>query len=439
MENMKRIKCLCIVCILLVTANIFGQRISVSGTEFRVNDNRIWLNGTNTPWDNWNDFGGDFDYNWWNNEFQQLQELHINCTRIWITCNGDNHGIIINNDGSISGVTATFWSDVDRLMEIAQSKQIYLMIALISFDHTKPGNTNADKWINMYNSATNRQTFVDNYAVPFVNRYKNNPYFFAIDVGNELEWVWENHGVNSSNVIDLITRVVDGVHANSDVLVCQGWGAGIKYNTSAHGGSGNYLVNVNVDFYNIHYYDWQNQWFGNPFDRSPEYYRMNTKPCIIGETPARGAAGYTSRQCYQKAFENGWQGLMVWTSNGVDGNGDKMDSKPGTDWIYTNYPDLVKVKTQETGTNLDEFQLFQNFPNPFNTDTIIKYTLKSRSDTRLTVYDLSGCKLKTFSFKDQDAGENSVRFQSAGLASGIYICKLVAGSGEQSRKMVLLR
>ena len=106
----------------------------------------------------------------------------------------------------------------------------------------------------MYNNEVNRQSFVDNYAVPFVNRYKDNPYFFAVDVGNELEWVWENHGVASENVIDLIYRVAEGVKNNSDALVCQGLGAGIKYNTSARGGSGNYLANVNVDFYNIHYY-----------------------------------------------------------------------------------------------------------------------------------------------------------------------------------------
>ena len=231
----------------------------MSGTEFRKNGNRIWLNGTNTPWNKWNDFGGGFNYDWWNDEFQQLKDLHINCTRVWITCDGNNAGINISDDGYISGVNVLFWSHVDQLMEIAQSKQIYVMIALISFDHTKSGNTNASKWIKMYNSAINRQSFVDNYAVPFVNRYKNNPYFFAVDVGNELEWVWENHGVPSDSVINLVSRVADAVKTNSEVLVCQGLGAGIKYNTSARGGSGNYLANVNVDFYNIHYYDWQNQ------------------------------------------------------------------------------------------------------------------------------------------------------------------------------------
>jgi hypothetical protein len=423
----------------LLSCNILGQRITINGTEFAVNGKRIWLNGTNTPWDKWNDFGSGFTYSWWNNELQQLKEFHINCTRIWITCDGNNAGITINNAGYISGVTATFWSHVDQLMEMAQSKQIYLMIALISFDHTKPGNPNATKWIKMYNSADNRQAFVDNYAVPFVNRYKSNPYFFAVDVGNELEWVWENHGVASGNVIDLITRVANGVHQSSEVLVCQGLGAGIKYNTAAHGGSGNYLATAGVDFYNIHYYDWQNQWFGNPFDHTPSYYTMNTKPCIVGETPAKGAAGYNPQQCYQKVFEQGWQGLMVWTSNGVDGNGDKWDAKPGTDWVYTNHPDLVVVAKQDSGAIPSEYKLNQNYPNPFNTDTCIKYSLQTGSDVHLTVYDVSGQVIKAYNFKDQNAGEHTLTFSATGLSSGIYIYKLNAGLFKKSHKMLLVR
>ncbi|MBN1516500.1 hypothetical protein JXA32_08005, partial [Candidatus Sumerlaeota bacterium] len=179
-----------------------------------------------------------------------------------------------------------------------------------------------------------------------------------IDVGNELDWVWEKHKVPSKNVIDLIVRVVEGVKNNTEVLVCQGWGAGIKYNTFIPRRTSNYLADVDVDFYNIHYYDWQNKPFGNPFDRSPSDYKMDSKPCIIGEASAKGSAGYTAQQCYQKAFEQGWQGLMVWTSNGIDGNGSKLDSKPGTDWIYDHYPHLVQgveeIKEDNTSESIVE-------------------------------------------------------------------------------------
>lgn len=327
--------------ILLIGYSSFAQRISIRDGKFSVNNENIWLNGTNTPWDKWNDFGGNFNYDWWENEFQELHDLHINCTRVWITCNGENKSININKNGYIEGVTQQFWDDVDQLMKLAKEKQIYVMIALISFDHSKPENPNAAKWINMYNSEANRKSFVDNYAVPFVNRYKDNPYFFAVDAGNELEWVWENHDVDMNNVLNFISKVVDGVKSNSDVLVCQGLGTGIKYNSSYKEGKGNYMANIDVDFYNIHFYDWQNPYFGNPFDLTPTDYKMDSKPCIIGEAPAKGAAGYSPKECYKKAYENGWQGLMVWTSNGVDNNGNKQDSKPGTDYIFEKYQNRI--------------------------------------------------------------------------------------------------
>ena len=423
--------------ILLQNLALFGQRISVSGTEFRTDNGRIWLNGSNTPWNEWNDFGGSFDYDWWEGEFAKLSDLHINCTRIWITCDGNNKGIDIGNDGYVNGVSALFWSHVDQLMEIAETYEVYVMIALISFDHTKPGNPNASKWVNMYNSEDNRQSFADNYAEPFVDRYKDNPYFFAIDVGNELDWVWENHGVSSSNVIDLISRVADVVKEGSDVLVCQGLGAGIKYNTSARGGSGNYLADVNVDFYNVHYYDWQNQWFGNPFDRSPTYYNMNEKPCIIGEAPANGSAGYSPQECYQKAFEQGWQGLMVWTSNGVDGNGDKEDSKPGTDWIYDNYPDLVEgIDTAiENNINLD-FKLCQNYPNPFNPSTKIKFDVKSPCEVNLAVYNVNGQIVRKLVDSYQHPGAYSISLDMQNNPSGIYVYKMSMGNFQEIKKMV---
>lgn len=422
-----------------------GQRISVNGIQFEADGARVWLNGTNTPWDKWNDFGGGFEYDWWNDEFQELKDLHINCTRVWITCDGSNTGVTIGEDGFISGVNSLFWSHVDQLMEIAQDKQIYLMIALISFDHTKPGNTNASRWINMYNSATNRQSFADNYAVPFVNRYKNNPYFFAVDVGNELEWVWENHGVESDNVIDLISRVADAVKANSEVLVCQGLGAGIKYNTSAMGGSGNYLADVSVDFYNIHYYDWQNQWFGNPFDYSPTDYNINSKPCIIGESSAKGSAGYTPLQCYQKAFEKGWQGLMVWTSNGVDGNGDKYDSKPGTDWIYANYPglidDIIEIETHDENTG---FKLFQNSPNPFNSSTTIRFTLPHTDYAQIQIYDSVGNLVKTLVDDYFTAGSHTVVYDISSdngstLSAGSYFYHFKSGDYTETGRMLLMQ
>ncbi len=337
--------------LLLTVHGLAAQRISVSGNQFVVDGQQIWLNGANTPWDKWNDFGGGFDYTWWDDHFQILKDKKVNSTRVWITCNGEV-GININTNGYVSGATTTFYNHVDQLMEIAQDKGIYLMVALISFDHVKDSHNNYQRWRNMMGSATNRQAFVDNFVQPFVDRYKDNPYFFAVDVSNEIEWMFEEHGVSGSDTQDLVARTANRVHGRSQVLVCQGLGLGPKYVSPLY--EGNYYSDANLsakqggaylDFYKMHYYNWQNPFFGNPFDKSPSDWQINDKPCVIGEASAKGSAGYSPLQCAQRAFAQGWQGYMPWTSNGVDSNGDIDDMDDGSLWFHATYPDLVYPST----------------------------------------------------------------------------------------------
>ena len=156
-------------------------------------------------------------------------------------------------------------------------------------------------------------------------------------MGNELVWTWENHKVARKDTLDLVARVANAVHAHSKVLVCEGEGAGPKYNSDKFEGNfysdkalGALQPGAHVDFYNIHYYDWVRPHFGSPFERSPADYGMDDKPCIIGECPARGSAGQSIADNYRNAFAKGWQGIMPWTSNGADRNGNLKKCVPGS-------------------------------------------------------------------------------------------------------------
>ena len=346
--------------LLMVFPLLHAQRISVSGNEFRVDNNRIWINGSNTPWIEWNDFGGNFSYTDWNNEFQRLKDAKVNCTRVWLSHNSDGH-IQITNGGYVQGPTNAFWDDVDDLFEIARNKQIYLIVALISFDHTRLGSK-TQAWKNMYNNASNRQSFINNYAKPLIDRYKGNPYFFAVETANEIEWVFDVQGVNYQNVQNLVARVAKMTHDRSNVLVTQGSGPGPKY----HGGSGfggfdvwsDNALNGSVsgaylDFFNYHHYDWMTNedpdnfvGWKSPLAKGPNYYNMGGKPAIVGEIAAKGSEvdlniNYSNRDVYKKSFEKGWEGVMSWTSTGVDRFGNLDDAKPGLKWIHDNYPELV--------------------------------------------------------------------------------------------------
>jgi hypothetical protein len=85
------------------------------------------------------------------------------------------------------------------------------------------------------------------------------------------------------------------------------------------------------------------------------------------------------------------------------------------------------------------FTLEQNYPNPFNPNTTIRYELPHASHVRLKVYNTLGQEVATLVNEERAAGYHAVRFEGSGLASGMYIYRLHAGTSVQSRKLLLLR
>ena len=322
----------------------FGDRITISDTEFRAGANRIWINGANTPWHKWDDFGRGFDAAWWDKHFQQLHENGINATRVWISCNGEV-GIKISADGHVSGCTHAFWRDLDSLFRIAQERQVYVMATLMSFDHFSNKHPNHLRWRKMITDSNNVESLVTNYVVPFVNRYKGNPWLWSIDLCNEPDWIHENAECGRlpwEPLQNYFGRASAAIHANSGILVTVGFAMGPKYLSDTR--ATNVLSDralramaggdsrARVDFYSPHYYDWQSQYnHRNPFYMSPVAYGLpGTRPALFGEFPSKGTARHTTAEDYQNAYQNGWQGAMGWTSDGVDANGSLVKLGPAT-------------------------------------------------------------------------------------------------------------
>jgi len=86
-----------------------------------------------------------------------------------------------------------------------------------------------------------------------------------------------------------------------------------------------------------------------------------------------------------------------------------------------------------------QFSLEQNFPNPFNPTTNIKYNLPVNSFVVLKIYDVLGREVETLIHERQFAGSRSVTFNAKELPSGVYLYRLQAGSYTQTKKLILLR
>jgi hypothetical protein len=90
------------------------------------------------------------------------------------------------------------------------------------------------------------------------------------------------------------------------------------------------------------------------------------------------------------------------------------------------------------------FALFQNYPNPFNPQTMITFGIPAGASGRggrasLRVHDMLGREVSVLWDGEIEPGRHSLVFDAAGLPSGVYVCRLIAGGGSASMKMVLLR
>ena len=86
-----------------------------------------------------------------------------------------------------------------------------------------------------------------------------------------------------------------------------------------------------------------------------------------------------------------------------------------------------------------EFSVAQNYPNPFNPSTILRYSLPHSGRVRLEVFTMLGQLVTALVDGVESEGVHEVKFNANGLASGIYLYRLSAGSSVTTRRMMLLK
>jgi hypothetical protein len=128
--------------------------------------------------------------------------------------------------------------------------------------------------------------------------------------------------------------------------------------------------------------------------------------------------------------QNGANLMVVWESN-----------RSGRPHIYSRTAWLYFDGVEEPARSPTAFQLFQNFPNPFNPTTLISCQLPVASHLRLVVYDLLGRQVAVLADEDLTASPYpyTFEFDATRLAGGVYFYRMQAGGVAETRKMVVLR
>jgi hypothetical protein len=112
--------------------------------------------------------------------------------------------------------------------------------------------------------------------------------------------------------------------------------------------------------------------------------------------------------------------------------------------LQVRHPDLMTAILDKQSTVPDAFALQPNYPNPFNARTLITYQLPHKAAVTLTVYNIAGQPVRKLVRAEQQAGYYQVSWEGRdkegrSVGSGVYLVRLIAGSYEQTRRLLLLR
>jgi len=111
-----------------------------------------------------------------------------------------------------------------------------------------------------------------------------------------------------------------------------------------------------------------------------------------------------------------------------------------TGWgLEFNVDKLTTIDKESEGLLPDNYKLYQNFPNPFNPITTIRYYLPKKSHVDLNIYNILGQMIKSLVNTSKSAGFHKVEFNAKDLPSGVYFYKIEADSFREVKKMILLK
>lgn len=119
----------------------------------------------------------------------------------------------------------------------------------------------------------------------------------------------------------------------------------------------------------------------------------------------------------------------------IDGNGDGIAGDPF----------ILIFKTESQQTSVEDvhlpksFKLYQNFPNPFNPSTSIRFDVPTFSKVKISVFDIHGQEIVELLNEYKSPGQYEILLDGLNIPSGVYFYRMSAGNFIQTKKMILLK
>ncbi|HVO72846.1 MAG TPA: T9SS type A sorting domain-containing protein [Ignavibacteriaceae bacterium] len=109
------------------------------------------------------------------------------------------------------------------------------------------------------------------------------------------------------------------------------------------------------------------------------------------------------------------------------------------EYVRVNYLGITSAEAQSYSNKIPGFFMVQNYPNPFNSETMIFYRIPLPCNVNVSVFNIAGSILTVLEDCFQEPGNYKLQFIGSNFSSGIYLCRIQAGSFQQIKKMILMK
>jgi hypothetical protein len=98
-------------------------------------------------------------------------------------------------------------------------------------------------------------------------------------------------------------------------------------------------------------------------------------------------------------------------------------------------PSGVKIES----SLIPNYKLYDNYPNPFNSQTKIKFEIPNSGLVQIKIFDMHGKGIETLVTKRQSPGTYEVTWDASKYSSGVYFYKLITNEFNETKKMLLIK
>lgn len=229
--------------------------------------------------------------------FKDMRAMNITVVRLWL--NQGDQGCTLDSNGRVTGVTSTYWTNLDDTMHSAGLAGVQLYLTL--------NGGRAD----FITDSAKQSAYINIVLKPMVARYRGNSHCFAIDIMNEIDGVVGgpdgNYGSGPtwSQAQSMVRNFANAIHSADSGRKCS---CSVGWHTwnNVH-----YMKGCNLDFYDFHIYN-----------DAPSFPKASSlgmdRPIYIGECGQSTNSWSDSIQnssmskALSSAKANGYAGVGIW-------------------------------------------------------------------------------------------------------------------------------